>query len=57
MIPGGSTQKKTAKSKKRHKLLVPWEELPAEEKEKDYVFVKGIPQILAKAGYTIVRLG
>jgi len=48
--------KETVKSKKRHKLLVPWEDLPQDEKEKDYILVKGIPEILAKAGYTIVRL-
>jgi hypothetical protein len=54
---GWKYAKETAKPKKRHKLLVPWEDLPPEEKEKDYVLVKGIPQILAKAGYTIVRLG
>jgi hypothetical protein len=54
---GWKFAKETAKSKKRHRLLVPWEDLPPEEKEKDYVLVKGIPQILAKAGYTIVRLG
>jgi hypothetical protein len=54
---GWKYAKETVKSKKRHKLLVPWDDLPQEEKEKDYVLVKGIPQILAKAGYTIVRLG
>jgi RyR domain len=32
------------------------EELPDEEKEKDRVMVRGIPQILAKAGYTIVEV-
>jgi hypothetical protein len=32
------------------------EELPDEEKEKDRVLVRGIPQILAKAGYTIVEV-
>jgi hypothetical protein len=53
---GWKYAKKTAKSRKRHKLLLPWEDLPPEEKAKDYSLVKGIPQILAKAGYTMVRL-
>ena len=30
--------------------------LPPEERAKDYVLVKGITQILSKAGYTIVGL-
>lgn len=46
----------TDKPKRRHKLLVPWENLPLEEQEKDYILVRGIPQILAKAGYIIVKL-
>lgn len=32
------------------------EELPDEEKEKDRELMRAIPQILAKAGYTIVRV-
>jgi hypothetical protein len=32
------------------------EELPDQEKEKDRVMVRGIPQILAQAGYTIVKV-
>lgn len=48
---------KTVKARKKHKLLVPWDDLPPEEKKKDYVLVRGIPMILAKAGYTMVKLG
>ena len=43
--------------KKLHPDLLPWDELPEEEKEKDRVVVWAIPRILARAGYTIVRLG
>jgi hypothetical protein len=32
------------------------EELPQEEKEKDRNLVRGIPQILVKTGYTIVKI-
>ena len=32
------------------------EELPPAEKKKDYDLVRGIPRILAKAGYAVVRL-
>jgi hypothetical protein len=47
---------KTIKARKLHKDLVPWEKLPEEEKEKDRVLVRGIPRILTKAGYTMVKL-
>ena len=46
----------TDKVRKTHVNMVPWEELTDEEKEKDREFVRAIPHILAKAGYTIVRL-
>jgi hypothetical protein len=45
----------TNKNKKQHKCLVPWEKLPEEEKEKDRDMVRGIPVILARAGYAIVK--
>ncbi len=45
----------TDKAKKLHKCLVPWEELPEDEKEKDRDMVRGIPEILARAGYAIVK--
>ena len=32
------------------------EELPDQEKEKDRVMVRGIPEVLARAGYTIVKV-
>jgi hypothetical protein len=48
---------KTNKAKKLHKCLVPWEKLPQEEKEKDRDLVRGIPAILARAGYAIVKSG
>jgi hypothetical protein len=46
---------KTEKAKKRNRCLVPWDQLPEEEKEKDRDLVRGIPQILARAGYAIVK--
>ncbi|MCJ7567367.1 MAG: RyR domain-containing protein, partial [Anaerolineales bacterium] len=45
----------TDRTKKLHSALVDWDELPEEEKEKDRELIRGIPQILAKAGYTIVK--
>ena len=53
---GWKYAKETDKPKRQHKLLVPWENLPPDEQEKDYIMVRGIPQILAKAGYTMVKL-
>jgi rubredoxin len=40
--------------KKQNVCLLPWSELPEEEKEKDRDLVRGIPNVLAQAGYTIV---
>jgi hypothetical protein len=42
-------------SKKQLNLLVPWKELPEKDKEKDRQLVRGIPEILSRAGYTIVK--
>jgi hypothetical protein len=46
----------TDKKKHLHAALVPWAGLSEEDKEKDRVMVRQIPDILAHAGYTIVRL-
>ncbi|HKZ54609.1 MAG TPA: RyR domain-containing protein [Anaerolineales bacterium] len=46
---------KTDKERKVHKALVPWEELPKAEKDKDRDLVRGMPRILARAGYGILR--
>jgi len=46
----------TDKPNLRHKLLVPWAELPEEEKEKDRELVRRVPDILARVGYTIVQV-
>ena len=46
----------TDKEKKLHKCLVPWDKLLEDEKEKDRDLVRGIPEILARAGYAIVKM-
>ena len=43
------------KIKKLHDALLPWDKLPEEQKEKDRALIRGIPKILAKAGYAIVK--
>ena len=53
---GWKFAEKTDKSKKRHKGLIPWEELSREETDKDYLMVQSISQILARAGYTVAKL-
>ena len=53
---GWQYAKKTNRTKKLHKSLIPWEKLSEDEKEKDRALVKGIPKILVKAGYTIIKL-
>jgi len=52
---GWKYAKKTDRVAKLHKSLIPWEKLSEVEKEKDRVLVKGIPKILAKAGYDIIK--
>lgn len=47
---------KTDKSKKVNSTLVDWKQLPEVEKEKDRTLVRGIPVILARAGYAIEKL-
>ena len=42
-------------AKTRHRDLVPWDQLSQGEQDKDRVLVEGIPRILAKAGYTVVK--
>lgn len=39
-----------------HPCLVPWSELPQEEKDKDIRTIKAIPKILGRAGLRVVRL-
>ena len=54
---GWKFAKRTNKAKKLHKDLVPWHNLHPSEQEKDRSLVIGISRILAKAGYTMVKLG
>ncbi len=57
LIAGWKGAPKTDKGKKLHKDLVPWAELPEKEKEKDREMVRGIPAILAKAGFAVEKSG
>jgi hypothetical protein len=43
-------------ARKLNPCLVPWKDLPEAEKKKDRDLVRGIPEILARAGYAIVKL-
>ena len=47
----------TDKPRKLHKSLVPWDQLPQEEKDKDHDLVRGIPRVLAKAGFAVEKTG
>jgi hypothetical protein len=40
----------------RHPLLVPWEELPESERDKDREPVREIPEMLARAGLRVYRM-
>ena len=48
---------KTDRAKKINQCLIPWEKLPEQEKDKDRDLVRGIPTILARAGYAIRKIG
>jgi hypothetical protein len=52
---GWKYAKKGNKDKKLNQCLVPWSELPEEEKEKDRDMVRGIPRMLARGGYAVVK--
>jgi len=43
-------------AKNTHPCLVPWEELPEEEKEKDRQAVRQIPKLLSQMGFEIYKL-
>jgi len=45
----------TDKAKKIHNCLVPYEQLTEADKESDRDMVRGIPEILAAAGYKMVK--
>ena len=47
---------KTNKDLKQHESLEPWNELSEEERDKDREMIRGVPKILAKAGYAIVKV-
>ena len=53
---GWKPAKKTIKEKKLHKDIIPWDKLTEDDKEKDRILVRGIPKILANAGYTVLKL-
>jgi hypothetical protein len=52
---GWSYGDKTDKDKKIHESLEAWEDLSDEEREKDREMIRGIPRILARAGYAIMK--
>jgi hypothetical protein len=45
----------TDKDHRIHEALVPWEDLSDDQRDKDRGMVIAIPQVLARAGYTILR--
>ena len=53
---GWKVGKVTDKENRIHASMVPWEELSKEEQDKDINFVRAIPEILADAGYTMIKV-
>lgn len=54
---GWKYAKRTNKDEKLHKDLKPWHKLSPKAQRKDLVLIEGIPGIIQKAGYTMVKLG
>jgi RyR domain len=42
--------------RREHTLLVPWSDLPESEREKDRASIRGLPEILTRAGFAIQRV-
>jgi hypothetical protein len=55
--PGWRAGDVTDKAAKVHVAYRPWDELPPEQRVKDQDLVRGLPGLLHKAGYTVVRVG
>jgi len=55
LADGWKYARKTNKDGKLNQCLVPWSELPEEEREKDRDMVRGIPRMLARGGYAVVK--
>jgi hypothetical protein len=47
----------TDKEARVHVAYCSWEDLPEEQREKDRTLVRGLPGLLHKAGYAVVRVG
>ena len=43
-------------NKKTNPALLPWEELPEAEREKNRAFIRGLPLLLARAGFQVESL-
>lgn len=55
--PGWRRGEVTDKPAKVHVAYCPWEELPENQRDKDRNLVRELPDLLHKAGYTVVRVG
>ena len=53
---GWTYASETSKKEKKHQSLLPWDQLSDSDKEKDRALVRAIPKILAKVGYTMIKL-
>ena len=53
---GFNLGKPTAEDPKRNEYLVAWEQLDEKTKQIDRDLVKGIPRILARAGYAVEKI-
>lgn len=54
---GWQLGKETPENPKQNEYLVPWEKVPEEIRQIDRDLVKGIPRVLAEAGYAVVKAG
>lgn len=55
LVAGYTCGKPTAASPRQNEYLVPWDQVPEAIKQIDRDLVRGIPRILEKAGYAVVK--
>ena len=56
LVDGWRKGSEKSKVQKIHPALVPWDDLPEDEKAKNKIFIRDLPKVLARAGFQIERI-
>jgi hypothetical protein len=54
MTAGWTFGPRTDDKARRHEALLPWDQLPDSQKDKDRALVTGIPVVLGQCGYAVL---